>query len=685
MFGDSWRPWLHRTVNAFRSSTGRKRKRRARRFRPWMENLENRTTPAAVNLTPIADNTLYQVATADPSQQLSNGAGQHFYVGRTNQGSNDIRRGAIKFDFSAVPAGSTITGATLTLNLSKTRNGAQSIALHRALLNWGEGTSKAGLGGGGGEGAGAQATTGDVTWFYTFFSTQRWTTPGGDFVATASASTSVNRVGSYQWTGAGLTADVQQWLNSPATNFGWIVTGNENSGGTSKEFDTKENTTATARPALTVDFTAPSPPALTIAKSHTGNFRQGDPADSYTVNVSNTGSGPTTGTVQVTDTLPTGLAPTAADSGTINGWSVSTSGQMVSATRSDVLANGSYPALTLTVRVDNNAPASVTNTVTGGGAVNLASASDPTTITQVADLTISKSHTGNFKQGDSADTYTVTVNNVGLGPTAGTVTVTDTLPTGLAATAADNGISNGWTVTTNGQTITATRGDVLAPGSSYPALTLTVSVANNAPASVTNSATVAGGGEVNTANDSTSDPTTITQVADLTISKSHTGTFRPGDSADTYTITVSNIGGGPTDGSTVTVTDTLPTGLAPTEADNGTINGWTVSSNGQTVTATRVDVLASSVSYPALTVTVSVANNIAPIVTNTATVAGGGEINTANDIANDPTATTPVPDLTISKSHTGNFRQGDAADIYTLTVSNVGPGATAGTVTVTDT
>ncbi len=67
-----------------------------------MENLENRTTPAAVNLTPIADNTLYQVATADPSQQLSNGAGQHFYVGRTNQGSNDIRRGAIKFDLSAV-------------------------------------------------------------------------------------------------------------------------------------------------------------------------------------------------------------------------------------------------------------------------------------------------------------------------------------------------------------------------------------------------------------------------------------------------------------------------------------------------------------------------------------------------------------------------------------------------------
>src|SRR6266404_2139367 len=278
MFGESWRPLLHRTLHAFRGSSGRKRKRCSRGFRPWVESLENRTTPAAVNLTPIADNTLYQVATADPSQQLSNGAGQHLFVGRTNQGSNDLRRGAIKFDVSAVPAGSTITSATLTLNLSKTTNGAQNIALHRALMNWGEGTSSTAQGsrGGGGEGAGTPATTGDVTWFFTFFNTQRWTTPGGDFVATASASTAVNSVGSYQWTGAGLTADVQQWLSNPTTNFGWILTGNETHGGTSKEFDTRENTTATARPGLTVNFTAPSPPDLTIAKSHTGNFHQGD-------------------------------------------------------------------------------------------------------------------------------------------------------------------------------------------------------------------------------------------------------------------------------------------------------------------------------------------------------------------------------------------------------------------------
>src|SRR5262249_5996263 len=225
---------------------GRKNKHRSRAFRPWVESLENRATPATVNLAPIADNTLYQVPSVD-SQQLSNGAGQHFFVGRTNQGSNvDIRRGAIKFDLSAVPAGSTINSATLTLHMSMTTSGAQNIALHRALMNWGEGTSHAMSG----EGMGAPATPNDVTWFYTFFSSQRWTTPGGDFVATASASTSVNSVGNYQWTGAGLTADVQQWLNNPATDFGWILTGNETSGRTSKRFDTKENTNPSARPVL---------------------------------------------------------------------------------------------------------------------------------------------------------------------------------------------------------------------------------------------------------------------------------------------------------------------------------------------------------------------------------------------------------------------------------------------------
>src|SRR5262249_5913366 len=163
-------------------------------------------------------------------------------------------------------------------------------------------------------------------------------------------------------------------------------------------------------------------------------------------------------------------------------------------------------------------------------------------------------------------------------------------------TAADSGTLNGWTVSFTGQTVTATRRDVLASGASYPALIVTVSVADNVAPVVTNTATVAGGGEVNTANDTATDPTATRPVADLIISRRHTGSFRQGGAAETYTLTVSNIGPGPPVGPVI-VTAPPPAGLAPTAADSGVINGWTVTANGQTITATRADVLAPGGSY----------------------------------------------------------------------------------------
>jgi hypothetical protein len=186
-----------------------------------------------------------------------------------------------------------------------------------------------------------------------------------------------------------MTADVQQWVNSPATSFGWILTGNESTKPTVKTFDTKETFSSTNRPQLTVVFNAPAPPDLTITKTHTGNFRQGDTNVVYTLTVNNAGAGPTSGAVTVTDTLPAGLTPTAANTGTISGWTVTTVGQTVTATRSNALGNGaSYPPLPVTVNVASNAPANVINTATvaGGGDVNVTnnSANDSTTITPAA-------------------------------------------------------------------------------------------------------------------------------------------------------------------------------------------------------------------------------------------------------------------------------------------------------------
>jgi hypothetical protein len=54
-------------------------------------------------------------------------------------------------------------------------------------------------------------------------------------------------------------ADVQGWVNQPATNFGWLVQGNEITLQSVKRFDSREAGAAT-RPQLTVVYT-PSNPA----------------------------------------------------------------------------------------------------------------------------------------------------------------------------------------------------------------------------------------------------------------------------------------------------------------------------------------------------------------------------------------------------------------------------------------
>src|SRR5262249_46332264 len=109
--------------------------------------------------------------------------------------------------------------------------------------------------------------------------------------------------------------------------------------------------------------------------------------------------------------------------------------------------------------------------------------------TGTPDLTIAKTHAGSFAQGQDG-TYTLTVSNGGTAATSAQVTAKDTLPGGLTATAMSG---TGWTCTLS--TLTCTRADALAGGAVYPAITLTVSVAANAPSSVTNAASVSGGGE----------------------------------------------------------------------------------------------------------------------------------------------------------------------------------------------
>jgi hypothetical protein len=207
-----------------------------------------------VTLGSSKDNTLYESA----GGLLSNGAGQHFFAGRTNQLSGSIRRGLIAFDIAgAIPVGATILSVSLTLNMTQQPapgGGPEVITLHKVLADWGEGTSIAA----GNEGGGASASAGDATWLHRTFNTSLWGTPGGDFDATASGSQTVSGVGSYTWESTPeMVADAQLWLDSPTSNFGWAVLGNESTTQTAKRFDTKEHINPDARPQLNVSYLPP--------------------------------------------------------------------------------------------------------------------------------------------------------------------------------------------------------------------------------------------------------------------------------------------------------------------------------------------------------------------------------------------------------------------------------------------
>jgi spore coat protein A len=203
-----------------------------------------------VVIVPSRDNTLYELV--DGSR--SNGVGENVFVGKV--GSGEIRRAVLAFDIaSQIAAGSTVTDVTLTLYMSRTQSADSVVDVRRLTSDWGEGAS-APFGGGGGGGGGGPAATGDATWLHTFYSESLWASVGGDYDTVLSANTVVDQEGYYAWTAPGLVTDVQSWLDSPVTNNGWILLGDESTSQTAKRFDSREHPDPQRRPVLTVTFTS---------------------------------------------------------------------------------------------------------------------------------------------------------------------------------------------------------------------------------------------------------------------------------------------------------------------------------------------------------------------------------------------------------------------------------------------
>lgn len=217
------------------------------------------TIPAA------ADTGLHQ---ASPGSNL--GATAHVPAGKTGTfASGALTRGLYRFDLTPLPAGAVIQSATLRLSVIFVPPSGPSATfnLHRLLKHWIEG-----------EGIGNQgqpATDGGASWLNR--TTEPWTQPGGapgqDFVAAPSATLTIESEGSYEFTSAQLTQDVQAFATNPLSNFGWMLKAdNETILQTAKRFGSKES--SLGQPELIIQYSlAPARPQITSIRREGTNLR----------------------------------------------------------------------------------------------------------------------------------------------------------------------------------------------------------------------------------------------------------------------------------------------------------------------------------------------------------------------------------------------------------------------------
>jgi hypothetical protein len=202
-----------------------------------------------VTLEAEQDNTIFGFFVND-----SNGAGPEMYSGVINDNIFSLeRRALIQFPIADnIPENVVITDAYIELFCTKaSASGVDSdYSFHRLLESWGEGDSFSP------NGQGVPASDGDATWVRRFVPDISWLVEGGNFNEIASASIPVNQNNLfYQWTGTQIIDDVQDMLDNPTENFGWILkAADESLVGTGRGFGSRQNPNINIRPKLVVSY-----------------------------------------------------------------------------------------------------------------------------------------------------------------------------------------------------------------------------------------------------------------------------------------------------------------------------------------------------------------------------------------------------------------------------------------------
>ncbi|HEV7239113.1 MAG TPA: ExeM/NucH family extracellular endonuclease [Thermoanaerobaculia bacterium] len=401
----------------------------------------------------------------------------------------------------------------------------------------------------------------------------------------------------------------------------------------------------------------------------------------YTITVNNAGPSNAT-TVALADTLPTGTTFVSLSSP--GGWSCTTPAVGGTGTVNCSIASlGVTSAVfTLTVNVDASLLAGnvLSNTATVTSATtdpNTGNETDTetTTVGASADVQVTKTDAPDPVTAGTNITYTITATNPGPSD-AQSVTLADTVPTGTTFVSLAS--PGGWSCATPAVGGTGAINCSIAtfPAAGNAVFTLIVnadpSLTNGTV--ITNTATVASTTTDPSGSNNNATATTTVGIgsADLSITKTDAPDPVNAGANLTYTITVNNAG--PTNASTVGMSDTLPANT--TFVSLSAPGGWScitpaVGAAG-TVTCTNPNIGTGNFVFT-LTVAVAASTPAGTVISNTATVTSTtADPAPGNESATATTTVLSPASVTGTKTVAGTFVPGGAIT-YTIILTNAGP------------
>ena len=417
---------------------------------------------------------------------------------------------------------------------------------------------------------------------------------------------------------------------------------------------------------------------IVVDKTGVAAASAGDQFD-FTITVTNEGPSDASSVV-LTDVLPAGLGFVSA---TVSGGAGTETCDVAVACDLGVVVPGATETVTLRVQVGDDVAGLVENTAvattpTAGDDPADNTSSHPVTISEESDLSISKIDDVDPVEAGALLTYTLTPANAGPSQ-ATTVTITDTLPSEVAFVSADPGCSHDGATT--GGVVTCDVA-VVAVGSG-PVLRITVRTDSSLPdgSSFTNTATISAASDTNPTNNDTTEDTAVVAVTDLLVTKASSAKpFQPGQPL-TYTVSVLNAG--PSDATSVVLSDPMPAGFSAVSATTDT--GATCSIVASLVECSIGSLSAAAGQNQVVITIIGVTDPGATLLENTATVTTATtESDPSNNQATDVNVGEPSADLSVIKTDSADPVAAGSDLTYTIVVSNAGP-SDATSVSVVDT